>query len=96
MISAAVTRSLRVLRIRPSGLSAVSSCGEPAISGITETPVSKPLNPSASLGNKIAAASVICRQSPCAYRASRHWGNKMGWDAISKSARRSTTALSSR
>ena len=56
MMSAAVASSLRVFRMRPRGRSAVASASAPAISGITETPVSKPLNPSASRGNRIAAA----------------------------------------
>ena len=49
MISAAVSSNLRVLRMRPIGRCVVSA-GSPLISGITATPVSKPLSPSASLG----------------------------------------------
>ncbi len=49
MIKAAVASSLRVLRMRPTGL-ASGSFGSPLTSGMTATPVSKPESPSASFG----------------------------------------------
>jgi hypothetical protein len=58
IITAAVLSSRRVPRIRPSGLSSVSS-GSPAICGITATPVSKPDSPNASLGNTSSAMPII-------------------------------------
>ena len=51
MMIAAVASSFRVLRMRPAGRCG-SSSGSPFTSGITATPVSKPLSPSASFGKK--------------------------------------------
>ena len=58
MIRAAVVNSSRALRIRPRGFSGVSS-GPPLISGITATPVSKPLKPNASLGKNSTLIATI-------------------------------------
>ena len=60
MMTAAATRSFRVLATRPIGTSPVRglwlrSVGPPSISGMTETPVSKPLRPRASFGNTSTA-----------------------------------------
>ena len=63
MMSAAVVRSLRVLRMRPSGALSVSP-GSPRTIGMTATPVSNPDSPSASLGNSNIATSAICTGLP--------------------------------
>ncbi len=63
MMPAAVASSIRVWRMRPWGFSGVSS-GSPLISGITATPVSKPLRPSANLGNSNTLMATIA-SGPC-------------------------------
>jgi hypothetical protein len=63
MISAAVVSSRRVLRIRPAGRSG-SSFGPPLTSGITDTPVSNPDRPRASLGNTTSATATANHQLP--------------------------------
>ena len=60
MMTAAVSRSFRVLATRPIGAPPVRglyprSVSPPSISGMTETPVSKPLRPRASFGNTSTA-----------------------------------------
>src|SRR5256885_9116230 len=54
MISAAVSSSFFVLRIR-----------SPRMSGITATPVSNPDSPSASLGNMITDTASMSQTLPC-------------------------------
>ena len=63
MMSAAVSRSLRVLRMRPAGF-AGSSVASPRINGITATPVSNPLRPSASFGKIRKTTATSMSQSP--------------------------------
>jgi len=71
MIKAALASNLRVLRIRPRGgvVEFSASPGSPWMRGITETPVSNPLNPRANLGKTISDAmsnpvqSLCCRKS---------------------------------
>lgn len=65
MMSAAVVRSLRALRIRPVGASWVS-VGSPATSGMTTTPVSNPDRPSARAGKTSSAAPMIPKGAECA------------------------------
>ena len=48
IMRAAAARSFRVLRMRPSGMGWFRSSELPLTSGITDTPVSKPLSPRAS------------------------------------------------
>jgi hypothetical protein len=64
MMSAAVISSLRVFRIRPTGCASVSP-GKPSTSGMTATPVSKPESPSASLGKRSIATTIILNGLPC-------------------------------
>ena len=64
MMIAAVVRSRRVLRMRPSGRRG-SSPGSPVTSGITETPVSKPERPRARRGKRRSAIPTIASGFPC-------------------------------
>jgi hypothetical protein len=60
MMTAAVSSSLRVLRMRPAGCAGWSS-GSPLISGMTATPVSKPDSPRASFGNSTSTRASMVR-----------------------------------
>ena len=63
MITAAVSSSLRVPRMRPTGFSSVSSAS-PFTCGITATPVSNPDRPRASLGKTSRAMPTISQGLP--------------------------------
>ena len=96
MMSAAVVSSLRALRMRPSGFSAVS-VGSPLTSGMTTTPVSKPDSPRASAGKTSSDAPMIPNGAEWAevIAAIQSW-NAVGWSPISRMPRTSTTELSPR
>ena len=66
MISAAVSSSLRVLRMRPARRVGRVAAARPCTSGITATPVSKPERPRASFGNR---SSGTARAWPAGCRA---------------------------
>ena len=61
---AAVSSSLRVLRMRPRRLLAGRRPASPWISGMTATPVSKPLRPRASLGKSSSADQATIVHQP--------------------------------
>ena len=81
MITAAVTSSFRVLRMRCS-VRRPGSSPSPRTSGITATPVSNPESPRARRGNRITdrpiMASGLARP---AKSASRQEWNTSGWRA---------------
>ena len=83
MTSAADSRSFRVARMRPIGTAEASSPGSPSTNGMTDTPVSKPERPSASLGKMIADARRRAVQSPRACRPARQVWTRSGCRTIS-------------
>ena len=96
MMMAAVESNFLVLAMRPAGTSVCSSAGPPRINGITETPVSKPLKPSASRGKIRPDAMAIAVQSP---RRCSDWFQlryNSGWFEISIRHRASTTTFNNR
>ena len=66
MMTAAVANRRRVFRILPAGIGEDEACPAPfsETRGITATPVSNPLIPSASLGKMMAEANSNIVQSP--------------------------------
>ncbi len=93
MISAAVTRSFFVFRIRPRGFWAVSS-GPPRTRGITATPVSNPESPRASFGNRSIETPSIRSGLPCsANSAVRQSDSTEGCWYTSRRATASSTAF---
>ena len=96
MIRAAVESSFLVFRIRPAGLSSVSSAS-PRTSGMTATPVSKPESPRASFGKRITAIAAIIAGLPCCSKSdARQFASTSGCRAISATHRNNTTAFSTR
>ena len=96
IVTAAVTRSFRVLRIRPSGFDSVS-VGAPWTSGMTATPVSNPERPSASFGNTRIATAAIAHGLPCAaQRFCCHSATRCGRAATWENAHPTTTAFRAR
>ena len=90
MIAAAVSSSFRVLATRPCGAPVRGWCplsrSPPSMSGMTETPVSKPLSPSASFGNTRTAPAIISDGSPFAASAERQCATSAGCVMISNGA----------
>jgi hypothetical protein len=98
MMTAAVSRSLRVLATRPSGAPPVRglwarSVSPPSISGMTETPVSKPLSPRASFGNTSTAPAISRGKLPCASSAERQPASRAGFAITSRAPRPRTTRV---
>ena len=96
MTNAAAPSSLRVAAITPSGSLRWRSSGTPSTSGMTETPVSNPLIPRASLGKIRAEATRTAVQSPPRDRAARQLARLSGWFQISTRPRASTIRFRSR
>jgi len=90
--------SLRVARMRPRGTvpAPKRSASPPSISGMTVTPVSKPLMPSASRGNVIPATIRIVVQSPRGATSPDHCDSNSGRRTISSAARATTTRFNAR
>jgi hypothetical protein len=101
MMAAAVNSSFLVLVTRPIGAPPARglyprSASPPSISGMTETPVSNPLNPRASLGNTSKAPAISSGKLPSAAIAERQPASRAGFAITSRTPRPSTTRLSAR
>jgi len=96
MIDAAVASNFCVFRMRRCGAWGGRFSASPATSGITETPVSKPLRPNASLGKTKAPTTASEAQSPRNAKLACQWSNRCGCCRISQNARMRTTRFNAR
>ena len=101
MMRAAVIRSFLVLATRPIGAPpdrglCPRSVRPPSISGMTDTPVSKPLRPRASFGNTSKAPAISIGKLPFPASAECHSASSAGFAMTSRVPRPRTMRLRTR